>query len=409
MVERTKPGGICGSEAPNLLFDRASAPSALIHEGHHIEHASGKLAGVSDPGGPAGPVAYDPVELRGRIAVCFSAPELRQLAESLGVSGSIAWDRGPKEAVRDLVRQFERYYGLETLVAKLRELRPLVEWPEAQPTGPGSSPFEQGAPPLASPGVLGAPPPAAAEPPPEGPVLQDPLVPSESDARRARAPVWPGTIEAPAPPNREKSFDPRVLIGLTALAVLAAGIAFAAGRASTPTPAPEAANSAAAKSPSAAAKSPSATPSTRPDGPAGRAAAALSRALATIGRDCELGAGTAITAEILARAHEQCGPAPPPPRRALSALPDAAPPPSATPDPPADPPERVRAPKRGGAAPADLPKATGGSCIRSCDAAHSACKAQCGSEPTQSTKYEGYQLCRSRCLAAQSRCRLGCK
>jgi hypothetical protein len=360
---------------------------------------------VSEPGDPTVPVAYDPVELRRRIAVCFSASELRRLAESLGVSGSIAWDRGTQEAVRDLVRQFERYYGLETLVAKLRELRPLVEWPEAQPAEPGSSPFERGGPPLSSPGALGAPSPAAA-PPKEEPVLQDPLVPSESAAPRAfapvppprlAAPVWPGVTGPPAAPGRARSVDPRVLIALTALAVLAAVIAFAAGRASTPAPASEAADNATPTSPRA-------TPSKRPDGPATRAAAAMSRTLATIGRICEVGAGTTNTTEILARAYEQCGPAPLLPRPVILAPPSPSPPPSATPDEP----DRSRAPRGGDATPNGLPKVSGGSCIRACDATHIGCKAQCGSEPTQSSKYEGYQLCRSRCLSAQSRCRLGC-
>ena len=88
---------------------------------------------MSEADGTTHPVAYDAVELRRRIAVCFSVSELRQLADSLGVSGTVAWDRGAQEAVRDLVKQFERYYGLEILVAKLREMRPLVEWPEPEP------------------------------------------------------------------------------------------------------------------------------------------------------------------------------------------------------------------------------------------------------------------------------------
>ena len=54
---------------------------------------------------PSPPAAegYDPVELRRRMAVCFSGPELRELAESLGVAGSITWTRGPSESARDLI------------------------------------------------------------------------------------------------------------------------------------------------------------------------------------------------------------------------------------------------------------------------------------------------------------------
>ncbi|HVY48912.1 MAG TPA: hypothetical protein VHB21_23645, partial [Minicystis sp.] len=85
---------------------------------------------------------YDPVELRRRIVVAFSAGELQKFADELGVAGAVRWDRGHAEAARDLVREFERGYGgLTTLVDRLRAAKPLVEWPEPgafEAVGPAS-------------------------------------------------------------------------------------------------------------------------------------------------------------------------------------------------------------------------------------------------------------------------------
>ncbi|MFS8069287.1 MAG: hypothetical protein ACMG6S_23240, partial [Byssovorax sp.] len=175
---------------------------------------------------PSPPAAegYDPVELRRRMAVCFSGPELRELAESLGVAGSITWTRGPSESARDLIKQFEKYYGLGILVTKLRELRPLVEWPE--PSDPALV-----SPPVASKPIVAAP--LALDPQDPGALLQDPLAPASSTATppsQVAPPLpraWPGTV-APAPVGATpapRGIDPRVLILVAGLTVLAALIA----------------------------------------------------------------------------------------------------------------------------------------------------------------------------------------
>src|SRR5262249_46017055 len=145
------------------------------------------------------------------IAVAFSIAELRRLAESMGIA-ALPWDRGIHEAARELVKQSERYAGLEALVAKLREEKPLFEWPEplagamgedsarpprapsAPPTsapaarpppitgaaGPpalGSTPGSFGPPAQAAP-IASAPPPAS-EP---APALRDPYAPPPGPA-----------------------------------------------------------------------------------------------------------------------------------------------------------------------------------------------------------------------------------
>src|SRR4051794_35700003 len=58
---------------------------------------------------------YDPAELRARMAVCFTAAELRDLADALGVTG-VRPDRAATDAARVIVRHFERDDRLGALV-----------------------------------------------------------------------------------------------------------------------------------------------------------------------------------------------------------------------------------------------------------------------------------------------------
>jgi hypothetical protein len=376
--------------------------------------AWGKLARVNAPADPLGPMepaaapereppppsaaaeGYDPVELRRRMAVCFSGPELRELAESLGVTGQITWDRGPSESSRDLIKQFEKYYGLGILVAKLRELRPLVEWPE-----PADPALALGA---APPSVAAAPLPAPTldprEAPESGAPIQDPHAPPASAApRSAVTHAWPGTT-APtaATPAAPKGIDPRVLIVVAGLTVLAALIAYAAGRASRPpTAAPEAAGSALPVG--------SASPQ-RPPGPATRAAGAFRRSLDRVVRSCDLPTGSDRDASILGLALGHCGLVLRAPASALTAPPldpiitnDR--PPTTT---------RVKPTKTSkDPAQAAIPVTSkGDSCIAGCETDRKSCNDHCGAEPTESSLYDGYMRCRSRCLSATSHCRLAC-
>jgi hypothetical protein len=48
------------------------------------------------------------------------------------------------------------------------------------------------------------------------------------------------------------------------------------------------------------------------------------------------------------------------------------------------------------------------SCLAVCDADRRSCNDHCGAEPLESSLYDGYMRCRSRCLSATSHCRLAC-
>jgi len=381
----------------------------------------------------AGPVLYDPVELRRRIVVCFSVGELRALAESLGVGG-IPWERGLQESAREVVRQCERYAGLPALVARLREARPLVEWPEpvtmGGPPGPpvaGTAGTEAAA--LAAPGGAPAPPaplgfPALSaspgrlgpvEPPSSvsAPALLDPYAshappPPPAPPLTTGAPAsvppraaWPGVTSMAPAPARPGGIDPRILVAVAGLMVLAAVIAYLAGRASSAT------------APTDAASTPAASPSSRGDGPAAHAADALARSFASLARVCELPSSAGTSALVFRRIYERCGPAAPPQRSYTPPSPTAA---TATAATPADPAPTEAAPprgKRGGGrggdpAPAEAaPTAKG--CMGTCDAQHSVCRAHCGAEPNESSAYDGFQRCLGGCLKDASRCRLSCR
>ncbi len=334
----------------------------------------------------AAPGAYDPVELRRRIAVCFSVGELRALAEALGVGG-VPWDRGVDQAAREVVRQCERYAGLPALVAKLHEMRPLVEWPEPA------------APPIASelPAARPIPPTQVSEPSPSrGDALSGVPTPGFASAPAAPPPrAWPGTTVPPAPAEPPRGLDPRILVAVAGLMLAAAIIAYFAGRASSPVVA------GAAPSPSAA----SGESAGHAEGAASRAATALRRSFANLARVCELPASAGGNELVLRRVFERCGPAPPPPQRRASASPPAVVPPEPTDTTPA--PDRPRTPR--GNRP-DVPPAAAPArgCMSQCNAAHSVCSAGCGPEPTESRAYDGWQRCQGGCLRDESRCRLSC-
>jgi hypothetical protein len=373
--------------------------------------------------------AYDPADLSRRIGVCFSAGDLRRLAEGLGVDDAVAWDRGTGPAARDLVRVFERKNNLEALVAKLREVRPLVEWPEPEGVEVGGGDAAFAPPALDGPGhLVGFEPAAPADPaaagsegtfaigdqapplpapqPPAATVLEPATVTSSraplSTAAPGRAPgaAWPGMAEAPK--TEARGLDPRLLILVPALTLLAAIVAFFAGRAGTSTPAATA---------PAASGSPATEAGEFSNTPEGRVAEAISRSLANVARACEIRGP--VTEDILLRAFDQCGPPVAEPRT----TPDPSPPRADGSDPQAPDP---RAPAGGAAArpraPAvpkapDLPVDNGpaAACMNNCQSEHNTCKGRCGKEPAQSSLYEAYQACLGRCLSTASKCRLQCK
>ncbi|APR81150.1 Vegetative cell wall protein gp1 precursor (Hydroxyproline-rich glycoprotein 1) [Minicystis rosea] len=368
---------------------------------------------------------YDAVELRRRIVVAFTPGEMRELAEQLGVGGSIAWDRGAQEAARELVKQCERYAGLSTLVAKLREARPLVEWPEPSGTAASAPAF-----PAAAPVPMPAPFAAAAPAAPVGPAIADPFAPAAPTlasgpppstafapavfpttpgavppaapshvASPSPAPFWP---EAPAPaPAQPRGIDPRILVAVAGLMLLAAVIAYLAGRASSASPTAGAAPN--GSSVAATAR--------RGDGPAAYAADALARSLDNVARTCEQRSAGGDGELVFRRVYERCGPMPLPTRPYSPPPPTPLPEPSASADDaPREPAARSRRPGRGGGdAPAnDAPPPARG-CMGACDADHRSCMSHCGPEPTDGAAEEGYRRCLGRCLADVSRCRLGCR
>ncbi|MFT3768291.1 MAG: hypothetical protein QM820_22810 [Minicystis sp.] len=382
------------------------------------------------------PQVYDAVELRRRIVVAFTPGELRELAEQLGVGGSIAWERGAQEAARELVKQCERYAGLPALVAKLREMRPLVEWPEPvagsapaafpeapplvplpgvssaettqspaeAPSGTIANPFAP--PPGATPTIASAPAPGAFAPAvfPTTPGAPVPAAPPAAAVPRPAAPappppspspVWPGMAAPPAP--QQRGIDPRILVAVAGLMLLAAVIAYLAGRASNAQPT------------SSATPAASNAPPRRGDGPAALAADTLERSLDNLARTCEQRPAGSDGELVFRRVFERCGPAPLPVRPYSPPLPSTPPDPSAAPDEPREPAPRTKRPARGGGAPApDAPQPARG-CMGACDADHRSCVSRCGPEPTDGASEEGYRRCLGRCLADVSRCRLGCR
>ena len=231
-------------------------------------------------------------------------------------------------------------------------------------------------------------------------VLPAALPPPPRKVEPAPAPrpaaVWPGLAAEPAP---ARGIDPRILVAVAGLMVLAAVIAYFAGRASSEgVTAGAAPADAASLAPTAAAR--------RAEGPATLAADTLARSLANLARVCELPAGTGSNVLVFRRVFDRCGPVPPQPRPAATPV-ATQPDPNA--EPPPEPPSRTRRPGRGtDAAPPD-PGAPGKGCTGACDTTHRACKSGCGPEPTESSGDEGYRRCLGHCLSDASRCRMSCR
>jgi hypothetical protein len=211
--------------------------------------------------------------------------------------------------------------------------------------------------------------------------------------------AWPGVVTVePKPVAPSRGIDPRIFVAVAGLMVVAAVIAYLAGRASSD-PAPGDATAAASSS---------APRAGRGDGPAAVAADAIARSFANLARVCELPSSAGANTLVFTRVFERCGPGTPS-RRSL-ATPVSTAESSAEPTPPTEPaPPRTKRPGRGGdQGPGEAPPASKG-CMGACDTQHGACRAHCGAEPTESSAYDGYQRCLGRCLSDASRCRLGCR
>lgn len=344
------------------------------------------------------------------MAVCLSAAEIGTLAGQLGLAPTSG--RSTAQAAHEVVKAMDRGGRLDELLATLRQVRPLVEWPEPGAGGDEAvelsgealvddfAPTAAGyQPPNAAPSESAAAssrrgPAAFAPEPGQAPSPFDlpPGAPSPAAPPSAAAP-WPSPQDArygrDARPPR--GLDARILVAVAGLMVVAVGIAFAAGRVSSP----EATESAAAASASA----PASAAARRPDGVAVRAADAVSRSLDNVSRACALRG--VEQAEVLEAALAECGPGSPA-RRPRGPLPGSEPAPTPT----AEAPAPVGAVPRAGT---PDPTGPGGPCLSGCDASHGACRAACGPEPQHATEYAPHQQCLAKCLATASKCRLGCQ
>src|SRR6185437_11462087 len=214
--------------------------------------------------------------------------------------------------------------------------------------------------------------------PPGPPAIQ---VPPPAAAPRAG---WPGVAGGQAETAPARGIDPRIFLGVAGLMVVAAIIAYLAGRASTAAASKDAA--------AAASASPAAAVDGRAAGPAALAAGALARSFANLARECDLPASAGGNALVIQRAFERCGPGAP--ARHVYVPPPPAAEPSAPPAPAAEP-GQGKARRQGRAAegaPTEAPAPSRG-CTGACDAKHSACRGHCGPEPTEGSEYEGYERC----------------
>ncbi|MEJ7729779.1 MAG: hypothetical protein WKG00_11225 [Polyangiaceae bacterium] len=326
--------------------------------------------------------ASDAAELERCMAVCLSAAKIGALAAPVGFP--IAAAGSAAQAAHQVVKGMDRSGRLPELRAALRQARPLVEWPE-----PGPSPADEEAVELSGEALVDDFAPGA--PPFDALPVSVPPSSRGGPASFAADPGPPARAWQPlAPENRPRALDARILIAVAGLMVVAAAIAFAAGRVST--------GEATTTAPTASVTSSGAP--RRPDGPAVRAADAVGRSLSNVSRACELRG--IEPGGVLVAALAECGPG------GVARRPRR---------PPVDGEASAPAPAETAAVHAATPRAAapgpagnpGGPCITGCDGRHGECRAGCGPEPQHATEYAPHQQCLARCLAAASKCRLGCE
>lgn len=383
-------------------------------------------------------------ELRRRIQGSFSLGELRSLGAALGLSPDPSWDRGADATVRDVVRRALESPGLLGLVEQLRRDRPLVEWDDlVPPARGGDTEIAEALPDLETqPTVVEAP--VFDLTPPPMPVLLElgdvppagrPLAAQEVEATSAApaalgaaltpamtgaspmvaTPAEPGSLASgePAPPSRaappsasgpasaswplqnlsaasdppKRGLEPRLVAITAACLALAVVVAFVAGIVwSRQQPVADGG------------------PGTRSEGLAGHAATAMESALIDVARGCGLEVPKVLGRDVLRVAQAGCG-------HPVTVA--GRPPPGFDPN-AVDPPKldggpatvRRPAPPSGGAV---TPKAPSDGCRDECKSERNACKSACGDEPRDASDYEAWQGCNGKCLAAESKCRQGCK
>jgi hypothetical protein len=314
---------------------------------------------------------YPEAELKRCIAMSFSAGELSQFAAQLGV----LLDREGRieEGARTLVRALSMRGELDRLLSRLREAKPLVQWPEPQAPEPAAAPFVPAAPlpGLGSPGSLGGPEPM---PPPEPAGERKPASDGSPAAPASGEPLLDpfAADEAEQAAVRRRSMRGWLALG----AVFAAGIGIGAVIISL---------------------------MLREDEPAGGEPAAMAAvaadhlrsAVSTVAKACEAEPNDSARGQ-LADAFRRCsGPRIRPGLDTTPLLPPPAPDPRAPAHPRAQP---------------GAPVSREPACLDTCHRMHASCKeSECGAEPRSAEKYADYQRCLGECLAKYSRCRLGCR
>jgi hypothetical protein len=363
-------------------------------------------------------VGRDHPELRRNVQLAFTLNELRQLAKDWGIDTPEAWDESLESAARAIVRQAERSIGTSELIRRLKQRKPLVEWPEI----PVDDTRWQGvATPDARDGMTDVVAPMSERkqaPLPQGPIAptlidlgdlatsSSEAAPSEaapssapastaappSTSREPRGPPSAGMANPwiSAPPKPETSSIPMrtaIVIGVVALATI--GLAFGAGifwRARG--------SAVDAKSDGVGVPHPLAD----------RAILLFEDALVDVAQRCKLTKSSGFSPiEILGAAQDECGIALPTTRGSI-------------PEDDVSSRERV-APKtkpareREGPAIAPIqrdPTRGGTTCASKCAKQKSSCKSACGNEPSDASQYDAWQSCTSKCYASESRCRTSC-
>ncbi|MFO0617113.1 MAG: hypothetical protein U0414_31240 [Polyangiaceae bacterium] len=343
-------------------------------------------------------------ELRTLVEGSFSAAQIVRLGTEWGLVPSDEWSRSTSDAARVLLREGEKRFGLAECVRRLRIAQPLIEWPAIEEAnaaewgppssrGPARDPESTAvatpdairaaaSPP--SPTVAAAPLPEPAPPPPPKP---GPFLP------------FPGTEPEP----RRAGLDPKIVLVIGGVVLAIAIVAFGAGFLWSRDPSRSAASGSSSASPSAAG-------SVRV-GPALLAAGLLEDHVVAVASRCSVPYEANASREVLGLAMILCDRKTPP--GDSDAIDDIAPTPrSPRTDPdPIDPDEEPRRPRPRpepadpGPRPAPAP---GGGCVSRCKSVRTSCMSACGAEPSDASQYDKYASCTSKCVSAESKCRLSC-